>query len=111
MVDINNYGFNILTGKTVKPEESFINTYVDECFESESAINATHRMRRILDTKYKKADLNKVLTKQLQHLNTKEHNRLLCILSKYEDIFDGTIGTWYTTPVDLELMCDVKPVC
>ena len=54
MVHVNNYDFNILTGKTVKPEESFINLYVSECFESESEISATLIMRRILDAKYEK---------------------------------------------------------
>ena len=62
MVDVDNYDFNILKAKTFKPEESFINTYVSECFESDSAIRATHIMRRILDAKYEKLDLNKVMT-------------------------------------------------
>ena len=68
-------------------------------------------MRRILDAKYKKADLNKVMTKQCQHLNTEEHEILLNILQKYEHIFDGTLGKWNTTPADLDLREDVKPVC
>ena len=29
MVDVSNYNFNIITDKTVNPEESFINLYVD----------------------------------------------------------------------------------
>ena len=33
IVDVNSYIFNIAMSKTVKPEESFINTYVNECFE------------------------------------------------------------------------------
>ena len=52
MVDVNNYDFNVVTGKTVKPEESFINAYVNVFFEPESAISATSRMRRILDARY-----------------------------------------------------------
>ena len=71
MVDVNNYDFNIVTSKIVKLEESFINAYVNECFEYESAISATHKMRRILDANYEKADLNKVMTEQCQHLNIK----------------------------------------
>ena len=67
MVDVNNCDFYILTAKTVKSEEYFINTYVSECFESKSAISATCRMRRILDAKYEKADINKVMTKQCQY--------------------------------------------
>ena len=40
-----------------------MNAYVSERFESESTIGATRRMRRILDAKYEKADINKVMTK------------------------------------------------
>ena len=32
MVDINNYNFKYLTDKFVKPEELFINFYVNKCF-------------------------------------------------------------------------------
>ena len=111
MVDVKNYEFNILTTETVKPEESFINAYVIECFESESSISATRKMRRILDAKYENAYLNKVMTEQCQHQNTKQYKRLLHLFRKYEYLFDGTLGTWNTTPVDLELRGDSKPVC
>ena len=68
MFDVSSYDFNIIAAETVKPEESFINFSVNECFESECTISATHSMRSILDAKYKKADLNKVINQQFQHL-------------------------------------------
>ena len=68
-VDVNNDDFTNLTAKTVKPEEYFINAYVNECFKSKSEISATRRMHRILDDRYKNVDLNKVITKQCQYLN------------------------------------------
>ena len=69
-------------------------------------------MRRILEAKYEKADLNEVMTKQCQqHLTDTERHRLLQILKKFEDLFDGTLGKWNTTPVYLELKDDAKPVC
>ena len=68
-------------------------------------------MRRILDSKNENADLNKVMTDQFQHLKTEEHERLIILLRKYEDLFDGTLGTCNTTRVDLELRDNVKPVC
>ena len=111
MVDVRNYNFNIITKKTVKPEEYFINSYVNKCLEYDSEISATCRMRRILDPKYEKAKLNKVMTKKCQHLNTKERRRLLILFRKFEDLFNGTLGTWTTTLLDLELNYDVKPVC
>ena len=68
-------------------------------------------MHRILDDKYEKEDLYKVMNKKCQNLNTEELEILLCLLRKYEDIFDGTLGKWNTTPVDLELRDDANPVC
>ena len=57
-------------------------------------------MRRILDAQYEKADLNNVTTEQCQHINSTERYILLNILKKSKDMFDGTLGTWNTTPVD-----------
>ena len=54
MFDISNYDYKTLTDKIVKPEESFLNSCVNECFESEKRISQTRKMRIILDTKYKK---------------------------------------------------------
>ena len=68
-------------------------------------------MRRILDARYKKSDLNKVMTEQCQNLNTEGRKRLLILLRKFEDIFNSTLRTWNTNPVDLELKNDAKPVC
>ena len=72
IVEVINYKFKYLTYKIVKPEESFINLYVNECLNSKSTIRSTHRMRRILDAKYENADLKKVTTKKCQHLSIKE---------------------------------------
>ena len=68
-------------------------------------------MRRILDAKYENTDLNKDITEQCQHLTATERHRLLHLLKKFEDIFNGTLGTWKTTPVYLELKDEEKPVC
>ena len=68
-------------------------------------------MRRIIDTKYKKANLNTFMSKQYQHLNAAENYRLLTLLSKFEYLCDVTLGTRNNTPVDLELKDYAKPVC
>ena len=69
-------------------------------------------MRRILDVKYEKAELNEVMTKKCQkHLTTTEHNILIQLLKKIEDMFDGTLGTRNTTLVELQLKDDAKHVC
>ena len=72
MVDFLKIEFESLTDKIVKLEESFINSYVNECLKSEITISSTRRMRKSLDAKYEKADLNKVMTEQCQHLNPSE---------------------------------------
>ena len=112
MVDLSNYGFKSLAYKTVKLEEYFVNSYFDEYFEYVNATSSTCSMCRILDAKYEKADLNEVITKQHQrHLTTTEYDRLLQVLKKFEDLFDGTLGTWNTNPAEFELKDDAKPVC
>ena len=71
-------------------------------------INPTQKMCRIVDKKYKKSDLNKFMTKQYHHLSTKEQKRLLLLKRKFEYMFDVTLGTWNTNPLDLELIDDAK---
>ena len=84
MVDVTNYSFWFITDKTVKQEKSFVNAYVDKRFESENAISSKLRMRRILDVKHKKADLNEFMTKQCQkHLTTTERNIRLQLLKTF----------------------------
>ena len=68
-------------------------------------------MCRTLDVKYKKSDLNDVMTKQFQHITATERHRLLHLLNKFEYLFDGTLGTWNTTRVDLEFKDNAKPLC
>ena len=89
-----------------------MNLYVNECFESNNARSSTHIVSRILDVNYQKADLNEVMTKQCQrHLTAIERHRLIQLLKKFEYLFDSTLGTWNTTPVESELEDNAKPVC
>ena len=70
VVDVSTYDFKYLIDNKVKIEESFINVYIDKCLESEGTIIPTSRIRRILDVKYKKADLNKFIDNQCQQLSS-----------------------------------------
>ena len=67
-------------------------------------------MRRILDAKYEKYDLNEIMTKQTQHITDTERYRILHILNKFVDQFNGTLVTWAAIPVYLKLNDNVKPV-
>ena len=61
MLDVSKQDFKTLTENKVKPEEPFTNAYVDESLEFEGTISSTHRIRRVLDAKYEKSDLNQVM--------------------------------------------------
>jgi succinate dehydrogenase flavin-adding protein (antitoxin of CptAB toxin-antitoxin module) len=71
-------------------------------------IMATHdpkeadRIQEILDNKYKPADLAKIAA-ECKTITKEQQQDLLKLLQKYETIFDGTLGTWDTKPVNLEL--------
>ena len=88
----------------------FLNAYVEEVYESEHLRTATKQVRVILYAKYKKADVQKVMETQCQHLKITKRNYLLKLLHKYEELFDGKLDTWKTDPVYFELKEDVKPI-
>ena len=58
-------------------------------------------MWSILDAKYENENLNTVMAENFQHLNATEYNSLQILLSKFEYLLDGTLGTWKTTLVHL----------
>ena len=47
---------------------------------------------------------------QCQHLTMTQRNELLKLLQKFEEFFDGTLGTWKNYSVDFELKDDAKPI-
>jgi glutamyl/glutaminyl-tRNA synthetase len=60
------------------------------------------RIQAILDAKYCKADLEQIV-QECKQLDKEEQQKLLALLQKYEALFDGTVGTWNTEPVDILL--------
>ena len=82
MVDVSTHDFKPLRDNKVKKEEYYINTYVNKCLKYDGTISSKCRIHRILEAKYKKVDLNKVMDEQCQHLNPNEQERLLHILEK-----------------------------
>ena len=69
---------------------------------------ASDCIKKILDAKYEPADLTKVCTAQ-SHLIVEQQQKLLALLNKYGDLFDGTLGTWTGSEIDLELNKDAQP--
>ena len=48
---------------------------------------------------------------QCQHLIITQRNEFLKLLYKLEELFDGTLGTWKTYPVDFKLKEEVNLTC
>ena len=66
------------------------------------------RIKHIIEAKYAPADLEKVVTEN-QILTQDQSQQLLNLLQKFEPLFDGSLGTWQTEPVDIELRPDSTP--
>jgi hypothetical protein len=67
--------------------------------EPQSTQDATKHVTRILYAKYKKADLQSIVRENCKHLSADQKKKLLQLLTKYESLFDGTLGDWKTKPV------------
>jgi hypothetical protein len=67
------------------------------------------RIQQILDNKYTPADLQNIAD-NCNCLDKEQKQQLYELLSKFPDVFDGSLGTWQTEPVELELKNpDEKP--
>ncbi len=60
--------------------------------EPQSTQDATKHVTRILDAKYKKPDLQSIVRDNCKHLRANQQKKLLQLLTKYEFLFDGTLG-------------------
>ena len=76
--------------------------------EPEVVTHASDRLKKILDAKYEAADLRQICEEQ-DELSEDERERLFQLLDKYNTLFDGTLGKWTGTEVDLELVEGATP--
>ncbi len=76
--------------------------------EPQSTQDATKRATWILDARYRKPDLQSVVTNNCKHLSVNQQKNLLQLLKKYESLFDGTLGDWKTKLVSFQLKEDVS---
>jgi hypothetical protein len=91
----------------MKPKDA---TYEDSLFIQESVAvkQTTDRVQKILEADYHPADLQTICS-ECHHLEPDEREQLLSLLSQYESLFDGTLGTWTGDPYDIELKADAEP--
>ena len=67
-----------------------------------------HEVRKILESKYEKADLPKLVA-VLSYLDNHQRRDLLRVMLKYEPIFAGKVGKWKGKPIDIILKDGTKP--
>ena len=89
--------------KLTKSKKEELNAIFQLATEPKTVQQATERVSRILDASYKKANLVDVVDKHCCHLSKDRRDRILNLLRQFEDLFDGTLGEFHTTPVHLDL--------
>jgi hypothetical protein len=62
-----------------------------------------------LDAKYEKVNLQSVVSTNCTHFSLYHHNKLLELLTEYQELFDGTLCDWKTKPISFELKEGAKP--
>jgi hypothetical protein len=70
--------------------------------------DATKRIKEILEAKYEKADIPKLVSEQ-KHLKTSHQTKLRTLLTEFEDLFDGTLGKWRGRDYNIELKENATP--
>ena len=64
----------------------------------------------ILDAKYEKVDIEKVVEEECSHLDAKQKEELKALILKHSKLFDGTLGKYPGEPMHIELEKDAVPV-
>jgi hypothetical protein len=90
-------------------DKTFSNPFHTELFSIHDPVTTeVERIQSILDIKYAPADMDKIV-QECTHLTETDRSALREVLARYEDLFDGSLGTWKAEPVELELHPDAKP--
>ena len=64
---------------------------------------------QIVDANYKKANLPEIVKDTCGYLSSIDQSKLLQLLTKYEELFDGTLGDFDTDPVKFNLQLGAEP--
>ena len=95
--------------KNDHPSKKELRSTILRSIEPKSTKEATERVVKILDSKYEKANLKEIVA-NAKNLDEDQKHMLLKLLKQYETLFDGTLGRWNTTPVNIELRPNSNPV-
>ena len=78
--------------------------------ESQAVQSMSRRTTKILDAHYQRANLTTYLDEECTELTDQQRRLLQQMLTKYEILFDGTLGKWNRDPVSLTLKPNAKVV-
>ena len=70
--------------------------------------DATERIKSILNAKYEKADIDKVV-ESCTHLNWSQQRQLANLLVEHEELFDGKLGCYKVSKYNIKLKEDATP--
>jgi len=76
--------------------------------DSNPVEDAAHRVKRILDAKFDKSDVEEICEEQAEP-DKQQRKQLAVSLRKCEVLFDGQLGCWHGQDVKLELQEGAKP--
>jgi len=102
--------------KQITWEEISIPMRTKEAFEnegyfihdSEIVAEATARTTKILDAHYEAADIDQTIA-ACQNLDDKQKQQLKNLLNEFQQLFDGTLGTWKDQQINIETREGAKP--
>ena len=111
--------------KQITTDHNMLPMKLLKCFLDTKALNNFHRDHleptrnmesteytvELLDAKYEKSNLAEIIHEHCAHLSSQQRNNMLKLLTKYEELFNGTLGdfNFKTNPVSLRLKKDAKP--
>ena len=70
--------------------------------DSKRVYDASKRIKKILDAKYSKVNLEELIP-TLKHLNKEKQNKLYLFLKCFENMFNGTLGTYTGSTYRIDL--------
>ena len=87
-----------------------VNVLYTDQEESPAVHHMSNRATRILDANYQKADIDSYLLEECEDLSEKQISQLRDVITKYEILFDGSLGKWKRDPVSFNLKPNAKLV-
>jgi hypothetical protein len=87
---------------------SYLETRIKYIDNPQDVFTTVSTPMSILDAKFEKANIDASIN-TLKHLIRMRQKQMKSLLYEFENLFDGTLGNWNTSPVSFKLKEGVKP--